>query len=398
MTRINRDRSNAPLTATAAILLALAGCTPSARLVAVATERSVIIYDADLQPRDTLNLPWITDGEMAPRAILFGGDGASIVVALHGGGAGAIAQIGRFNGTLVRLIPLTGERPDRIVPFADGHRFLTIGRAPESAANDSVRGVASIVTLSVRKATRVRLGVCADHPVNAAVHSDGKRAYVVCEGDVVAELDTELDRVVRRTPFNNAMPGTEVCGAGDIALSRNETLLLIPCRRSGRLLYLDRVTLAPLDSVIIGVDGEHLVVSTRLPSALLISEQRTLVRVDLRARHADTHASLPGPVLALVPSADGRWIFGAFRNGAGGVVKLNFVTGLVAAEAVGTPGIRAIAVWPGAEAPVMSWSVDRPRRDAASDVVEANKQPAPIGAGLSVERRRHTRRAATFAR
>lgn len=364
MTRIDGGRSNAPLAATAAILLALAGCTPSPRLVAVATERSVIIYDADLQPRDTLNLQQIIDGELAPRGILFGGDGASIILVLDGARAGALAQIAWFDGTLVRQIPLTDEHPDRIVPFADGYRYLTVGRAPESSA-DSVRGVASLVTLSVRTDTRVRLRVCAGHPIDAAVHSDGKRAYVVCQGDVVAELDTELDRLVRSTHFTDGTPGAEVCGAGDIALSANETLLLIPCRRSGRLLYLDRVTLAPLDSVAIGLESRHLVVAPRLASAWLISEQRKLLQVDLRLRLADTRATLPGPVLALVPSADGRWLFGAVGNGAAGVVKLDPVTGFALVVAAGTSGIGAIAVWPGVEAPVMSWLVDRSSRNGA---------------------------------
>ncbi len=361
MTRIRHSQRSVPLVATAAILLALAGCTPRPRLIAVATEHSVIFYDAALNPRDTVNLREITRGELVPRAMLFGGDGTSVILALDGGTAGTLVQVGRFEGTLLKQIALTGEHPDQIVPFADGHRFLTLGRAAESAA-DSARGVASLVSLSFREATRVRLGLCDGDPVGAAVHSDGKKAFVVCDTDAVVELDAELGRVVRHSRLDPTNSNAGRCGAAGIALSPNETLLLVPCRLSGWLLYLDRVTLAPFDSVAIGPGGQRLLVSSRLPGTLLISGDRQLLRVVLSAHRVDTLATLPGPVRAFARSADARSVYGALGDGTNGLVRLDPTTGIAVAKATGPPGVGAIAVWPGVEAPVMTWLAEPPAR------------------------------------
>jgi hypothetical protein len=326
LTRIRHSQRSVPLVATAAILLALAGCTPRPRLIAVATEHSVIFYDAALNPRDTVNLREITRGELVPRAMLFGGDGTSVILALDGGTAGTLVQVGRFEGTLLKQIALTGEHPDQIVPFADGHRFLTLGRAAESAA-DSARGVASLVSLSFREATRVRLGLCDGDPVGAAVHSDGKKAFVVCDTDAVVELDAELGRVVRHSRLDPTNSNASVPAIGLAALPRP--------RDAGTVRFGGDRSWWPTPPRILPTPGHP--VDIRRPTA-----------------PAGCPVSTPRGHAGDPPSPDPR-LRPERRCSLG-------TTGIAVAKATGPPGVGAIAVWPGVEAPVMTWLAEPPAR------------------------------------
>lgn len=361
MTRIAPKRNNTPRHALQVLALLFAGCTPAPRLIAVsAADGRVVMYDATLNPVDTIQLDR-SPALGVPVDLLFGGDGTGLLATLVSDSGTTLVQVRRTGGTALRRRRLDDERTTDVLPLRGGSTLLTIGTATGDGAAGG--GVVSIVSLSPHIA-RARLDVCGAVPVGAAVRADGDEAFVACDDDTIAEVDPQLRRVVRQIPLEGEDRADRKCGAGGMAFSPSETVLLILCASSGRLLYLDRVTLAPFDSVDVGGGGKGLVVSRPLGIAIVGYGAAGLALVDLARRQLRIRIPLSGRPVSLALSADGRSVYAVMvehtqveRGPVGRSLKIDLRSGRVAIQAPAPPNPTAIAVWPGEEAPIMSWFV-----------------------------------------
>jgi DNA-binding beta-propeller fold protein YncE len=148
------------------------------------------------------------------------------------------------------------------------------------------------------------------------------------------------------------------CGAGPGVLSANETLLLVPCGASGRLLYLDRATLEPWDSLQVAAGISRVVVAPGGLAAVLLPDSDRVAIVDLRAKRRVANVpTAPGPVDAALDAAGQMaFVLAAGRSGsAGGLLVISLRDGTVLEQASLPAGGRAVAVWPGRRKVRMSW-------------------------------------------
>jgi DNA-binding beta-propeller fold protein YncE len=357
LTRIKRRRSKDWLVATA-VASAVAACAPPPRLIAVAGEESVLVYHADLTPHSTIPLHAAGSEHFRPTSLLFSGDGTSLLIALETDTGGVLIQLGRFQGAGFRRVTLHGERPHHLIPFPGGKRFLTVGTEP-SDSNGSPHGVASIITLTHKTSDRVRLDVCRGRPMGAVIHRDAEKVYIVCDTDSVAEVDATLERVVRLSTLGDEVGSASSCAPAGAALSHNGTVLFVPCRESGWLLYLDRVTLVPFDSVEIGPEALNVTVAPRLQGAVVPVGSGDVLIIDTARRQVAATLHLDAPSRDLAVSADGKWLY--TLEGDGGretVARLAPITARLAATVRVPVQSAALAVWPGVEASVLTWLAD----------------------------------------
>lgn len=314
-------------------------CSPAPRWIAVGVaDRRLLQFDARLRPTGELPLT------SSPVALESTGDGASILVGEASEESGTVEWLRRANGAPVLQAAEAG--PVRAMALDREGRRLFVLTAGERA---------SLVT---RRAGSLRgerfMSICPD-PVSLVFTSDGDRAYVTCRPGAVVELDPRLGIAVR-TVFVGADSG-RACGAGRGALSHNGTLLFVPCARTGQVLYLDRVTLAPWDSVSVGPGATVLSVTPGAVAVTLLSDSDRVALVSLRSKTSVATLTAPNPVDVAL-SADGSvaYVAASGRNGAAGVLlAIDTRTGTERGRATLPPGARAVYVWPGRREARMYW-------------------------------------------
>ncbi|HWP37040.1 MAG TPA: hypothetical protein VNL18_05735, partial [Gemmatimonadales bacterium] len=288
-----------------------------------------------LRPAGSVRLP------TPPLQLLFAADGASLYAAVSPApGSTVLARFGRNSAAA-----LLGKRAlfgavRRLVATPDGQTLLL-------ALGDRVGlGIADAGTLDVERP----LAGCDARDV--VLTRGGERAYVLCADDLIAEVDPALRLVVKNVELS-ATSGR--CGTAAGALSANQTVLFVACSASARLLYLDRVTLMPFDSVDIGAGAARLALSPDGRHAVVASPSGGIVEVvDVRARTVRHRLPLP-EALDIAVSADGH----AFVVGAERLWEVDVGAGLMAREvALGAPA-AAVVVWPGPREPRMRWDHGR---------------------------------------
>ncbi len=296
-------------------------------------EQELLVYDGDLAAADTL--PFL----VPPGTLAFGADGASIAALLE-------LHPGEFAFVLV---PRTGGFSFVSAPFADSLKqptFSRDGRALYFLASGS-RGGLSVVDLATLAELR-RVEACAD-PIEFRLMRDGRRAFLLCAPGEIAEIDLELGILLRK----QALDGS--CAARGILLSSNETALLVWCTAAGKLMILDRVTLAPLDSVAAD-PGEAMLIPMRggRIAGLIYAAPPRLVLIDLGGRASTGNLALEDAVLAAAVSAGGRFLYLAT-----GARLLRFdVERRGIDRSIGLPGRpAAIALWPASWEPKMRWFI-----------------------------------------
>jgi len=227
---------------------------------------------------------------------------------------------------------------------------LPDARAVLAAVAGEPRGVVHFIPTTSAD-DPVRLAVCGGDVRDVVPLDALNRLYVICEGDTVAEVDTELRITIRTVPLA-ADAETGTCGAGAGGRSANGTVIFVLCEATGRLLYLDRVRLSPLGSVELGAGVRGMVQTPGWSEALIVrpAGDRLLV-VDLGRRRVRAEIEMPHPTLPSA-SGDGRWAYGV---GKGALFRLD--VGRAAVETtVEVPDWAArVAVWPGYRSPVMRW-------------------------------------------
>lgn len=317
-------------------------CAPAPRWIAVAAGREVRLYDAALRPLTVFALP------AEPRGLEFNGEGNGIVVGgLGETGSGWLGWISRLDGGIERQQPI----PDPLGAVAlerEGRRLFALTTGGAAGPRLTIADAATLL------ATRA-VPLCGE-PLPPTFTKDGELAYVVCQPGTVAEVDLRLGMVVRRAVV--AGDSGRACRAGPAALSANETLLLLPCAASGRLLYLDRVTLRPWDSLDVAAGMARVIAAPRGRAAVLLPDSDRVAILDLRAkRRVASVPTAPGPVdLALDASGQMAFVLAAGRSGsAGGLLEISLRDGTVLGQASLPAGGRAVAVWPGRHKVRMAW-------------------------------------------
>jgi hypothetical protein len=315
------------------------------------------LFDDALRPAGRLTVP------VEPTVLESTGDGMSLLV----GGAfkdnvGLLLWLDRANGAQVLAAPLRG--PARaVVMHNDGNTVFVL-----TAGSPGGLSIVRTATLEERR----WIGVC-DDPQSLVFTREGDQGYATCAPGRVAEIDPKLEFLVR-TAFIGADSG-RACGAGRSALSPNGTLLLIPCAVTGRLLYVDRVTLQPWDSADVGPGISAVAATPGGVAVVLQPDSDRVLLVDL-GHHASlaTIATPPAPVDVAL-SARGRTAFVVCAGRAGGpgaLLELDTHDGAVRANALLPPGARALYVWPGRRNSRLRWAA-APHNNSAAEP----PQPAP---------------------
>ena len=312
---------------------------------------TILLYAADLSRADTISLQAVIDASETVRDVAFAPDGASLWVTVASDSAAALLRVRRQDGRAVERLPLAGV-PVVVRILSDARAVLVAGVPAGERQNESgePRGIVHFIP-TTRADEPVRLAVC-DGEVRDVVPLDAlHRLYVICEGDAVAEVDTEL-RIVIRTVSLAPETGTGACGAGAGGRSANGTVILVLCERTGRLLYLDRVRLSPLDSVELGAGARGMVQTPGWREAFVAQPaEGSLLIVDLGRRQVRAEVAMPSPAIPTV-SSDGRWAYGV---GEGALFRLDVGRAVVETTVEVPDWAGRVAVWPGYRSPVMRW-------------------------------------------
>jgi DNA-binding beta-propeller fold protein YncE len=299
----------------------------------------VLFFDRRLRATGSTRLP------LEPLALASTGDGAAI---LAGGSTGAqsgvVAWLRRSDRRVVVERSTGGPVP-----------VVSLDREGNEALVLTAGTNARLSFLSANRLLQTRsLPVCSQ-PVALSLTREGDRAYVTCRPGSVAEADPRLEMLVQVAPLG--ADSGRACGAGRGALSANETLLYVPCAASGQILYLDRVTLRPWDSLFVARGVGTLAVTPDAVAAALLPDSNRLALVDLRRKRRLGSVSLaPNPVDVAL-SADGSlaFVLAAGAGGDGALWELDPHAGTVLARVAIPGGGRAVEVWPGRREPRMRW-------------------------------------------
>lgn len=216
--------------------------------------------------------------------LAWGRDGVSLY-AVAGTVKNTLYELRREPATIVAQLPLGGGPSSNIVIDARA-RTLYVGTGTHVHAF----ALAPLVPL-------YSIATCDDHVVALTLFEPGTKAFAACENGALVEIDTELIKRQRITPIPDCVP------AG-VTLNASETLIVLPCRRSGRIYLLDRVGLTVFDSIEAGPGLTGL-----MPE---VSRRRGVVtRSDGHAGYLEirtgklTELNLPGAVVGAAQTANG---------------------------------------------------------------------------------------------
>lgn len=310
----------------------LAACSPDPRWVAVAhpNDRSITLLDGRLAAVATLSLP------APPVAMRFSPDGAGLYAALAiDTGGSVVALVPRASGAVRLSPPLAGTAVD--LGLARDSRTLYL------ALSGTGGGVSFLGLTALRE--RRRLAVC-DTALALTATRDGERLYLLCGDDRIAEIDLGLEIVVRIQRFASA------CHAARLALSRTEGLLLVPCSATGRLLYLDRRTLAPLDSLTLEPGLHGIAVARGGRAVVTVPAAGRVLVADLRARTVVHTLGTHRPPADVAVEAAGR---SAYLLTDAALLVLDLEAGEVRRRAALATRGSGLAVWPGPREPRPAW-------------------------------------------
>jgi hypothetical protein len=303
---------------------------------------TILLYTADLSRADTISLQAAIDSSETVRDVAFAPDGASLWVTVTSDSAAALIRVRRQDGRAVERIPLAGV-PTVVMVLPDARAVLVAGAGEP-------RGAVHFLPTTPAD-DPVRLAVCDGEVRDVVLLDELNRLYAICEGDAVAEVDTELRIVIRTVPLA-AEAETGTCGAGAGGRSANGTVIFVLCEATGRLLYLDRVRLSPLDSVELGAGARGMVQTPGWREAFVVRPaEGSLLIVDLGRRHVRAEVAMPSPTIPTV-SGDGRW---AYWAGEGALFRLDVGSAVVETTVEVPDWAAGVAVWPGYRSPVMRW-------------------------------------------
>jgi len=260
----------------------------------------------------------------------WGRDGVSLY-AVAGTVKNTLYELRREPAAIVTQLPLGAGPASNIVIDARA-RTLYVG----SGTHVHVFALAPL-------ALRYSVAACDDHVVALTLFEPATKAFAACENGALVEIDTKLNERQRVTPIPDCVPAA-------VTLNASKTLIVLPCRGSGRIYLLDRVGLTVFDSIEAGAG-----LAGFMPEA---SHRRgTVMRSDGQASYLEirtgklTELNLPGPVVGAAQTANGPIaliIAGPSMELV--VADVNGVASVMSIPGFGTPA--AFAAWP-TDSPIM---------------------------------------------
>lgn len=346
-----------PVCAAAGLLiLHAAACTPSSRHVAVTSgaDGTVLVYDADLRSTDTLPLPADGSGRRVGAWLAY--DGTTLFAAHARARSGSVERARLADGAVLERVDFYAGTPLVAAPLFDGRTVLAVTVDDPGASAHS-----TLHFLGLDLASRTApIPVCDARVLGLATVRPNDRVYLLCVGDRVIEVDRRLQTLIRTVQLPlPAEPTQAPCGASDVGIASTGSIVFVLCAGTGRLLYLDHVTLEPIDSLDVGAGGMRLARTPDGRHAVVTRPGRQdVVVADVRRRTIVGRVATDQPPLAVVADADSRTAF--VTTGTPGApgrlfrIDLPSATVLTDVPTVTMPVI--VSAWPGEESPVMRWS------------------------------------------
>ncbi len=338
-----------------ALVLVSGACTTPSRHIAVTSgsDGHVVIYDDDFRVTDTVGLADAHTGRRVGAWLAY--DGTTLFAAQSTATAGALVRARTADGTVLDRVDFYRGRPGFVYPLFDGQTVLalTIERAGIAA-----RSTLHFLALDLSTGA-TPIPVCNTTALGLTTVRANDRVYVLCDRDLVVELDRELRTLIRSVQLPSTVgTASPPCGARDIGIASTGSIVFVLCAEAGTLLYLDRVTLEPLDSLQVGPggsalarapDGQHLVITR--------PTMREVVVADVRRRRFVGRIATEHAPLAVATGADSRVAFvtTGIPRVPGQLLKIDLETATVLAEATTVEMPITVSVWPGEESPVMRW-------------------------------------------
>ena len=343
----------------AAFLLLVTACSAPPRRVAVAGEDgTVLVYHADLRVADTLT---VGGGELLGSWL--GTDGSTIYLAQRTANAGSLARARRADGVMLDRLDFYRGVPGLVRVLPDGRTVIAVTHesAPDTPARSTLHFLGPDLATLAEPVT-----VCDGAARGVATEKTTDRLFVLCNGDVVSEIDRKLRRFVRRLTVPNDSLSPR-CEATDIAVSSTGSIVFVLCGNSGELRYVDRLTFALLSSLDVGGTGTSM---ARSPDGryilVLRPAARQVVIADVRRQSVLARIETSGTPTTATVGTDSRTayvVIHPFEGAAARVLKIDIHALRVVGEASAPRTPRSVSTWPGADSPVMRWKRTRGEPD-----------------------------------
>ncbi len=334
--------------------LGLAACSVGPRWIAVADgpTKSLLLFDADLTHADTIPFSYPDGPFERSMHVSFSNGGHALLMGLQRRDGGAVLfRLRRADGQIIDEWPSGTAVPTHWTYLSRSRTIAAVGVGPTSG--DSANGHVSLAVPDNNWAVRL-VPVCSGTPRDIAPFNHGERIFVSCTfPGSIAEIDPARGRLVR-TSFQ----GLTDCGPELLSFSRSGGILFVYCA-TGRLLYLDRVTLQPIDSADVGVGVDQLLVLPRRAEALLtLPASNELVMMNLRDKAVRARVATALSPRRTVLSGDGRtgYVLTQSRSGQtrASLLKIDLGRAQIISSAP-APRDASIGVWPTADSPQMDW-------------------------------------------
>jgi DNA-binding beta-propeller fold protein YncE len=276
--------------------------------------------------------------------LLFGSDGLSLesLSELANGGV----EFDRFSRRIGQSLAHRSLGEGSVVSaFATEHGLLLVG------ITGGPTGGGSLVVME-SPSDRVERSIPVCSAQLRAVHfwEAGRRIYAACADDSLVEIDADLWIPLRHEPI----PGQ--CDPRGVTMSASGTIVMVLCG-NGRFLYLDRVPLAALDSMSVGVGGSDF---TRTPDGrqalIAFPQSNEITVVDLHRRSIVARIPAERP-RGIVMDGDGRaaYLLAGTPGTQQEILTIDLDRLAIAARTPAPRDAQALAVWPGRWSPAMRW-------------------------------------------
>jgi len=192
-------------------------------------------------------------------------------------------------------------------------------------------------------ALRYSVAACDHHVVALTLFEQATKAFAACENGTLVEIDTKLVERQRVTPIPDCVPAA-------VTLSASKTLIVLPCRGSGRIYLLDRVGFTVFDSIEAGPGLAGLTLEASPHRGVVTRSDGQAGYLEIRTGKL-TELNLSGPVVGAAPTANGPValiIAGVSMELV--VADVNGVAPVLSISGIGTP--TAFAAWP-TDSPIM---------------------------------------------
>lgn len=305
------------------------------------------MHETRLTRSDTIGVARGADSQEFVTAVRFGLDGTALYLAMHSNETAAVVRVARATGSVLEQLSVPDDSLTGLWLLRDGRTLVAAGTTTLYFLPTDLSD------------TGGQIAICEETITGVTPFGVRGRAYAICGESTLVEIDSELQIAVRSAAVTPAdSPDGVICGTGGVATSPTGSIVYLLCRRSGMLLYIDRLTLTTFDSVAVGAGGQEM--------ALVPNGRRTvitrpgageLVVVDLRKREVESRIAMESPWSVAV-GMNGRHAYVTTHEDQshGRLLLVNLEDAAVTGYTPAPPGPLAITLWPSARSPKMRWN------------------------------------------